>query len=104
MHNRETFGIKKRIPRDPSIQILPTLGPKVCKHYLHWAIWIPRGLARVAATGADGSVGNIGQEAGFMFSFHKTVRAPALMPLYDDVVNVCCRPYLRRTPHPVIVV
>ena len=30
------------IPRDPSIQIIPTLGPKVCKYYLHWAIWIPR--------------------------------------------------------------
>ena len=29
------------IPRDPSIQIIPTLGPKVCKYYLHWAIWIP---------------------------------------------------------------
>ena len=22
---------------DPSIQIMPTLGPKVCKYYLHWA-------------------------------------------------------------------
>ena len=21
---------------------LPTLGPEVCKYYLHWAIWIPR--------------------------------------------------------------
>ena len=30
------------IPRDPCTQILPTLGPKVCKYYLHWAIWIPR--------------------------------------------------------------
>ena len=27
-------------PRDPSIQIVPTLGPKVSKYYLHWAIWI----------------------------------------------------------------
>ena len=32
----------KGIRRDPSTQILPTLGPKVCKYYLHWAIWIPR--------------------------------------------------------------
>ena len=24
------------------MQIIPTLGPKVCKYYLHWAIWIPR--------------------------------------------------------------
>ena len=30
-------------PRDPSIKKKkPTLGPKVCKYYLHWAIWIPR--------------------------------------------------------------
>ena len=29
-------------PKDPSIQILPTLGPKLCKYYLHWATWIPR--------------------------------------------------------------
>ena len=29
-------------PKDPSIQIIPTLGPEVCKSYLHWAIWIPR--------------------------------------------------------------
>ena len=28
--------------KDPSIQILPTLGPKVCKYYPHWAIWSPR--------------------------------------------------------------
>ena len=28
--------------RGPSIQIMFTLGPKVCKYYLHWAIWIPR--------------------------------------------------------------
>ena len=29
-------------PRDPCTQILPTLGPKVCKNYLHWVIWILR--------------------------------------------------------------
>ena len=29
------------IPRDPSITSMPTLGPKVCKHYLLWAIWVP---------------------------------------------------------------
>ena len=28
--------------RDPSIQRIPALGPQVCKHYLHWAIWISR--------------------------------------------------------------
>ena len=26
---------------DPIIRIILTLGPKVCKYYLHWAIWIP---------------------------------------------------------------
>ena len=35
------------IPGDPSVQIIPILGPKVYKYYLLWAIWIPRdhGLA-----------------------------------------------------------
>ena len=27
---------------DPSIQMIPTWGPKVCKYCLHWAIWVPR--------------------------------------------------------------
>ena len=26
---------------DPSMQRTPTLGPKVCKYNVHWAIWIP---------------------------------------------------------------
>ena len=29
-------------PRDPSIQIIPTLGPKVYKQHVHWAIWVLR--------------------------------------------------------------
>ena len=29
------------IPRAPSIQTIPTLGPKVCKYDLLWAIWSP---------------------------------------------------------------
>ena len=29
-------------PRDPSIQIIHTLGPKVCKQYMHWSFWILR--------------------------------------------------------------
>ena len=37
--SRSSFGA---FPRDPSIQIIPTLVPKVCKYYLHWAFWIPR--------------------------------------------------------------
>ena len=32
--------------RDPCTQIIPTLGPKVCKYYLHGAIWIPRDTSR----------------------------------------------------------
>ena len=41
---RKTFVLLRRrsFPRDPSTQIIPTLGPEVCKYYLHWAIWIPR--------------------------------------------------------------
>ena len=34
--------------RGPSIQRIPTLGLKVGKHYLYWAIWIPRGVASLA--------------------------------------------------------
>ena len=34
----------KGFARDPSTQIIPTLGLKVCRHCLHWAIWIPRVL------------------------------------------------------------
>ena len=37
------------VPRDPCTQILPALGPKVCKYYLHWAIWIPRVLFSFSA-------------------------------------------------------
>ena len=29
-------------PRDPSIQIIPTSGPKDCKYYLRWAMLSPR--------------------------------------------------------------
>ena len=38
--------ILKNYPRDPSMQIIPTLGPNVCKYYLHAAIWIPRVRSR----------------------------------------------------------
>ena len=34
-------------PRDPCIQIIPTLGPKVYQHFLRWVIWIPRVGLRV---------------------------------------------------------
>ena len=36
------FAALRPSPRDPSIQIMPTLRPKVCTYCLHWAIWIPR--------------------------------------------------------------
>ena len=44
---RATSALRPRLsrlecnPGHPSIQIIPTLGPKVCKYYLRWAIWIP---------------------------------------------------------------
>ena len=31
-------GVVKGLYSDMSIQIIPTLGPKVCEHHLHWAI------------------------------------------------------------------
>ena len=45
-HEMET-GVIKGLDRDPSIQIIPTLGPKVCIFYLRWAIWIPRKSPKV---------------------------------------------------------
>ena len=42
MENEMETGVLWGLYRDPSIQIIPRLGPKVCKHPLHWAIWIPR--------------------------------------------------------------
>ena len=42
MENEMESGVIKGLHRDPSIQIIPALGPKVCKYYRHWAIWIPR--------------------------------------------------------------
>ena len=37
-------GVMWGLCRDPSIQLIPTLGPKVSSYYLHWAIWIFRVL------------------------------------------------------------
>ena len=36
------FQVRAGLGRDPSIEIIYTLGPKVCKSCLHFAIWIPR--------------------------------------------------------------
>ena len=44
MENDMEIAVIKGLYRDPIIQI-PTLGSKVCKYYLHWAIWIPRATA-----------------------------------------------------------
>ena len=33
-------GVIKVLYRDASVQRIATLGPKVCKYYLHWDIWI----------------------------------------------------------------
>ena len=46
-----TFILTCFYPRDPSIQIIPTLGPKVCRYYLQWATWIPRVTSRAQPLG-----------------------------------------------------
>ena len=45
----KVLGLKPG-PEDPSIQIIPRLGPKVYKHYLHWSIWILRVVADIRHT------------------------------------------------------
>ena len=40
MENEMETGAAKGLYKDPSIQTIPTLAPKVCKYYLHWAVWI----------------------------------------------------------------
>ena len=57
MENEMESWVIKGLFRDPSIQIVPTLGPEVCKFYLHWAIslnpkplnpiWIPRAQIKI---------------------------------------------------------
>ena len=42
MQGLELRMSEPQTPRDPSIQIILTWGPKVCKYYLHWVFWIPR--------------------------------------------------------------
>ena len=37
MENSMETGVISGYIGDPSIQIIPTLGPKVCRCYLHWA-------------------------------------------------------------------
>ena len=32
--------------RNEFIQLIPTLGPTVCKTYLHWVVWIPGAIVR----------------------------------------------------------
>ena len=41
MENEMETVVIKGLYKDQSIQIIPTLGPKVCKSYPHWAIGIP---------------------------------------------------------------
>ena len=36
------LGFRVYLPGDPNMQIVPTLGPKVSRYYLHSAIRIPR--------------------------------------------------------------
>ena len=42
MENEMETVVTKGLYRDPRIQIMPTLDPKVYKDYLHWAIWFVR--------------------------------------------------------------
>ena len=44
--NEMNIGVIEGLYKDPSIQIIPTLGPKGCDYYLHWATWIPLALVR----------------------------------------------------------
>ena len=37
-----------RLRKDPNRQMVPTLGSSICIYYLHYTIWIPRGLTRTA--------------------------------------------------------
>ena len=46
MENEMDTGVIKGLYGDPSTQMISTLGPKVCKCYLHWAIWIPRAIQK----------------------------------------------------------
>ena len=39
---RELCDLHLRDAPAPNAQIIPALGPKVCRYYLHWAMWIPR--------------------------------------------------------------
>ena len=41
MENEMEARVIQGLCIDPSIQIIPTLGPKVSDYYLHWPIWIP---------------------------------------------------------------
>ena len=43
------------------MKIIPTLGPKVCKYYLHWAIWI----SRVGSIGYLDPLGHSYQPSGY---------------------------------------
>ena len=43
-HGEPARSIPRDTPMNLCIQTIPTLGPKVCKYYLHWAVWIPRAL------------------------------------------------------------
>ena len=36
------FSLEGVYSRAPNLLLLPTLGPKVYKHHLHYAIWNPR--------------------------------------------------------------
>ena len=41
MENEMDTGVMKGLYWDPSMQLIPMLGIKVCKYNPHWAIWVP---------------------------------------------------------------
>ena len=62
MEHEMEAGAIKGCNRDPSIQRLPRLGPKVYVYYLHWAIWIS-GLSLRARWGGSSCLGLYGFHA-----------------------------------------
>ena len=67
--------------RDPSTQIIPTLGRKVCKYYLHWATSIPRECVWALTLNS---------------SFHFLLHYPNITPiLYTNITPIS---YPNKTP------
>ena len=79
MKNEMETGVIKGPHRDPSIQNMPTLGPKVCSSCLDWAIRLPVKVynALINMTGAfidvAQSIGAVVSHAAAIVSFSYAV-------------------------------